>query len=387
MPQKNQGQLADLSVEIFKKSGELTSSLPSKVTRKEVAKLVRNMNSYYSNLIEGHKTLPRDIERALRDDFSQQEEDRRNQMLSVAHVKTEEAIRESLESNADIDVYSIDFVTWIHEEFYKNLPEEERKTRSKSGKEYDLLPGKIRDYNVEVGMHTPPAHEAVKVFLNRFNVFYSKNTILETSRLKAIAAAHHRLAWIHPFGDGNGRVARLHSQAALIKAGVDTEGLWTLSRGVARSKKNYYKFLQDADAKRRGALDGRGNLSDEALSNFCIYFLESILDQMNFMIDLISPLKLQERITKYFHFERLDLDDKLKQHYIRLLEALTIRGEVKRGEIADILCLGASAAREVTRKAIEDDLIGTSSEKGPVRINFPTKVVETYFPRLFADLE
>ncbi len=55
------------------------------------------MNSYYSNLIEGHKALPRDIEKALKGNFSPEEDDQRNQRLSVAHIKTESAMRKRLE--------------------------------------------------------------------------------------------------------------------------------------------------------------------------------------------------------------------------------------------------------------------------------------------------
>ncbi|RYD29377.1 MAG: hypothetical protein EOP87_18495, partial [Verrucomicrobiaceae bacterium] len=85
-PTADRGRLAELSAEIFRKSGELRRILPSVVVREELARLVRGMNSYYSNLIEGHKTLPRDIERALADDFSNRPEDRRNQQLTAAHV-------------------------------------------------------------------------------------------------------------------------------------------------------------------------------------------------------------------------------------------------------------------------------------------------------------
>ena len=91
-PTSGLGELSVLSAQIFQKSGELRRCLPSKSARTELARLMREMNSYYSNLIEGHKTLPRDIERALKEDFSNSPDDRRNQKLSVAHVRAEDAI-------------------------------------------------------------------------------------------------------------------------------------------------------------------------------------------------------------------------------------------------------------------------------------------------------
>jgi Fic family protein len=73
----------------------------------------------------------------------------------------------------------------------------------------------LRDFRADVGKHTPPDFEALPTFLNRFHSFYGDKQSLEGERLAVIAAAHHRLAWIHPFGDGNGRVIRLQSPAQL----------------------------------------------------------------------------------------------------------------------------------------------------------------------------
>jgi Fic family protein len=385
LPEGGRRELANLSVEIFRKSGELETSLPSNVVRQEVAKLVRGMNSYYSNLIEGHKTLPRDMDRVLEDDFSDQEEDRRNQRLSKAHIRTEEKMRHRLEEEPDLNVFSSDFICWLHREFYSAVPETDWFTMSDTGKTFPLEPGRPRNYNVEVGRHTPPDYPSLDHFLERFHSFYSSGRILATDKLVALAAAHHRLAWIHPFGDGNGRVARLQSQAAMVRAGLDSQGLWTLSRGLARARPTYYQLLQAADSKRANDYDGRGNLSDKALSQFCIFFLEQTLDQIKFMLGLIEPFKLQDRIERYFQFAPGDLGGRLRGLLARLIKALCMQGEIPRGAVPDILGLKGTATREVIRKALEEGLVLTSSEKGPLRIAFPNKVVEYYFPLLFTD--
>jgi Fic family protein len=373
-------------VEIFRKSGELSAALPSKAVRSGVAALVREMNSYYSNLIEGHKTLPRDIERALRDDFSEREEDRNNQLLSVAHIRTETAMRQRLADEPDLGVYEPDFILWLHREFYRALPETEWFTTSVSGKRYPVVPGEFRDYNVEVGRHTPPDHEVLGDFLRRFADFYSGPNILATERLTAAAAAHHRLAWIHPFGDGNGRVARLQSQAAMIRSGLDSEGLWTLSRGFARSRAAYYQHLQGADQQRANDFDGRGNLSDAALFRFCRYFLECCLDQIRFMTDLIAPFHLIDRMENYFGFIRVDLEGRTREHLQRLLKALCLEGEITRGAVSEILGLKGTAARAVIRRALDEGFVISPSEKGPLCLAFPHKVLDSWFPQLFIDL-
>jgi len=386
LPVSGAPDLAEISVQIYKKSGELKASLPSEVVRREVAKLVREMNSYYSNLIEGHKTLPRDIEKALKQDFAEKEDDRRNQRMSVAHIRSEEAMRALLAENPDTDVYSSEFIGWLHKEFYSNLQESEWFTTSTTGKRYSIIPGEWRDYNVEVGNHTPPDHTVLSDFLTRYQTVYQSDSIHATNRLVALAAAHHRLAWIRPFGDGNGRVARLQSQAAMICAGIDGDGLWTLSRGLARARPQYYSALQAADRKRRGDLDGRGNLSDAALSEFCLFLLRQILDQIDFMISLVRPFDLQKRIENYLRYERTDLGDKKATQFTRLLTTLCLQGEVARGEVPHILGLKGTATRDVIRAALAEELVATSSEKGPLRIAFPNKVVESYFPQLFQDL-
>ena len=386
LPAGGAAELAELSVEIFRKSGELTAALPSKSVRSGVAALVREMNSYYSNLIEGHKTLPRDIERALRDDFSAGEEDRRNQLLSVAHIRTEEAMRQRLAEEPELGVFQPEFIQWLHREFYKALPEAEWFTTSVSGKRHPLMPGELRDCNVDVGHHTPPDHEVLGDFMRRYADVYSSPDIPATQRLIAAAAAHHRLAWIHPFGDGNGRVARLQSQAAMIRGGLDAEGLWTLSRGFARARAAYYQHLQAADQPRANDFDGRGNLSDAALSGFCRFFLERSLDQIRFMTDLIAPFSLLDRIESYLRFTRVDLESKTRVHLQRLLKALCLEGELARGAVPGILGLKGTAARAIIRRAIDEELVCSSTEKGPLRIAFPHKVLDAWFPQLFTDL-
>jgi Fic family protein len=386
LPASGGAELAELSVEIFRKSGELSAALPSKSVRSGVAALVREMNSYYSNLIEGHKTLPREIERALRDDFSDLEEDRRNQRLSVAHIRTETAMRQRLATEPNLGVFQPEFIQWLHHEFYAALPPDEWFTTSISGKRHPLVPGDMRDHNVDVGRHTPPDHVALGDFMRRFADFYSAPEIPATGRIVAAAAAHHRLAWLHPFGDGNGRVARLQSQAAMIRSGLDADGLWTLSRGFARARSAYYQHLQAADQPRVNDFDGRGNLSDAALSRFCCFFLDRCLDQIRFMTDLIAPFNLLDRIENYLRFTRVDLEPKTREHLQRLLKALCLEGEIPRGAVPAILGLKGTAARVVIRRALAEELVCSSSEKGPLRIAFPHRVLDAWFPQLFTDL-
>jgi Fic family protein len=118
--------------------------------------------------------------------------------------------------------------------------------------------------------------------MKRFEEAYDPAKLSQVQQIIAIAASHHRLVWIHPFLDGNGRVVRLFSQAWLLETGIGSS-LWSVSRGLARNVEEYKARLMAADAPRKGDLDGRGNLSHDELVNFCRFFLKTAVDQVEFM--------------------------------------------------------------------------------------------------------
>ena len=121
-------------------------------------------------------------------------------------------------------------------------------------------------------------------------------------RIIAMAAAHHRLNYIHPFPDGNGRVSRLMSHAMGLTAGIGAFGLWSVSRGLARgleSRREYKQMMDYADSHRQGDLDGRGNLSQKALVEFVEWFLRICLDQVEFMTGLFELDSLTTRLKNY----------------------------------------------------------------------------------------
>ena len=384
LPQGQGGRLAELSCDILKASGRLAGQIHSPLVLKRVAGLVREMNCYYSNLIEGHKTIPRDIEQALKRDFSHDPTQRDNQQLSLAHLAVDELMGERL-ADAAVDVYSPDFICWLHREFYTRLPEALHWAATASGRRYQIQPGGLRDFMVEVGAHTPPDFAALPRFLRRYHTFYGDPQRLETERLVAIAAAHHRLAWIHPFGDGNGRVIRLLSQAQLIRQGVAGHGLWTLSRGLARWRPRYFASLAAADQGRRSDLDGRGNLSDAALADFCVFFLETVLDQIQFMTSLLGLPALRTRVERFFQFQALHLE-RYREELMRVVCTLVDEGEMPRTRVQEITGKGATVSAEIIKLGLAEGCFETPSPKGLLRIAFPAKIHEFYFPQLFLDL-
>ncbi len=82
---RHRGELTDLAVDLAAKSAGFRRSLPQGLLA-ALADLVRAMNCYYSNLIEGHDTHPVDIERALKNDYSTDPKKRDLQLEAKAHI-------------------------------------------------------------------------------------------------------------------------------------------------------------------------------------------------------------------------------------------------------------------------------------------------------------
>ena len=200
----------------------------------------------------------------------------------------------------------------------------------------------------------------------------------------AAAAAHHRLAWIHPFPDGNGRVTRLFTHAYLIRIGMDGHGLWTVTRGLSRRRDDYIAALVAADQPRAGDLDGRGSLSERGLEEFCGFFLETAMDQITFMRDLLDLKGLERRITGYVE-RRAAVKEELAPEASHILRELLLRGEVARGEIPRITGRPERTARRILELLLKEELVVSDSPKGRVRLGFPVKAVGYYLPRLYPE--
>ncbi len=378
LPQEGSRKLDDLTIELVAKASSFGGKL-NPVVRATIGDLVRNMNCYYSNLIEGHNTTPREIDRALADKYSDEPKKRALQKEAVAHITVQKMIdRGSASSHYPI---SASYGKWLHREFCELLPEELLKIQNPdTGEEKKIIPGEYRDGSVAVGSHIPPEHKELEHFLNRFDEAYAPERLSKPQRIVAIAASHHRYLWIHPFYDGNGRVVRLMSYSALKELGIGSE-LWSVARGLARRNDDYKRFLSAADEPRRGDLDGRGSLSHQALIAFCEFFLSVCIDQVEYMDSLLDFQNLSERI-RIFIDEMVALKKLPNGSYSLLREALLV-GEFERGKVAQITGMGDRGAREALYSLLKMKLLISDTPRGPVRLAFPLDVIERWLPRLY----
>ena len=384
MPKHGEAELIELSCEIFRLSGRLSGILHP-ITRRSIAELVRAMNSYYSNLIEGHRTNPYDIEKALNQDYSKNPEQKKLQEESIAHINVQKSLEEYLRSDNEINIFSSEWICRLHEEFYRNLPESYRLMTDNKGNSYEVIPGEFRETEVTVGRHIPPHHDALPAFLERFSQYYSEEVQGAPYQLLAIAASHHRLAWIHPFMDGNGRVVRLFSHGLFIQTETDAGGLWAISRGLARVGSQYTTLLANADRLRKNDYDGRGRMSDEGLYEFCKFFLQVAIDQISFMSSLLELDAIEKRIERYLQFSSAFGKHGESANYL-LREALR-RGEFSRGEAGRITNRRERTARDILKSLTDARLLVSDTEKGPVRLGFPVNVLEYYFPLLYSEAD
>jgi len=348
------------------------------------------INSYYSNQIEGNSTHPVDIERAMRNDYSKDSTKRNLQIESLAHIECQKQIHEWIQKDPDLDPSDPEIIYRIHRIFYDELPEALKKVKhSETEETMEVVGGEQRHRDIKVGTHIGPSHEAVPQFMQRFSEFYQRGRHHGIAPVIAAAAAHHRLMWIHPFLDGNGRVTRLYTDACLQLVPVLGYGLWNVSRGLARNRDHYMEALSRADAQRQGDTDGRGNLSNRGLVNFCKFFLETCLDQIDYMHQLLGLDAMLNRITGYVRLraEKIIPAPTSKHSGIKLeagkvLQEVLLRGEMTRGDAANASGLGRSG-RDVLAQLLDEGLLISSMPKGPVRVNFPTHISTYLFPDLY----
>lgn len=370
-------RLSDLATDLVARSSALAGRLHP-VMQESLGNLVRSMNCYYSNLIEGHHTHPVDIDRALAGDYSAEPEKRNLQLEARAHIDVQRKIDAGAAPQPST---SIAFIRWVHKEFCRQLPEQLLTvSHPGTGRAEKVVPGQLRHTMVKVGRHVPPAPEYLPALLERFALAYGNDTLPKIQRIVGVAASHHRLLWIHPFADGNGRVTRLYSHALLKELGIGS-GLWSISRGLARAVDTYKAALQSADQPRRGDLDGRGNLTQSGLVDFCVFFLSSCVDQMVFMESLFEPTELQRRMEIWCEEETRA--DRLPRGSWPLLREAVLVGEFARGKAPDLTGYRERQARTVLNTLIEKGFLVSPTSRSAVRLGFPLAVVDRWFPRLY----
>ena len=387
LPQEHRmGALLEKASDLIREAASLgASAAPGAAV--QLRELLRSMNSYYTNRIEGEHTRPSDIERALLKDFSKESDVARRQRLAVSHIQTEIACERLIQAKLDSGetvvpwLYSTQALEWLHLQLFGGLTPEDLTLADGSL----LTPGQVRTRGVAVGIHEAPNAEALPAFLSRWEEVYGHSRRGEAS-IVALAAAHHRLAWVHPFLDGNGRVARLHTHLALHAQGL-TNGLWSPLRGFARSEEKYRGMLKAADEHRRGDLDGRGNLTEAGLIDWISYTLETCIDQVRFMRKLLDVGSMRERIQAALIFEESKKTGVRKEAALALHYLFSTNSELGRAAFKQMTGLGERVATDLISSLLKNGYLATDSAYGALRFAIPRSALRFYFPDLWPEAE
>lgn len=194
-------------------------------------------------------------------------------------------------------------------------------------REGDRTPGAYRTGSVAIAKseHAPPDALHVSTYMEELVAFVNRSDPPKYDLMK-VALAHHRFAWIHPFGNGNGRVVRLVTYALLIKYGfrvsADDGRLLNPAAVFCADREKYYSMLGVADTG-----------TDEGLEQWCTYVLTGVRDELrkvdrladyrNLTTEILMPALLHARERRLVTPEE------------EAVLALTIKtGVVKAGDLA-----------------------------------------------------
>lgn len=213
------------------------------------------LESVGSARIEGNRTtISEYIERKI------ENEERSSERFSeIANVEAAmDFIEESISEGTELTHH---FIKQLHHLVVGDLTDEG-----------DRTPGAYRTWNVEISQssHTPPDHIQVQSYMDEFLAFINQTGPDKYDLLKT-AIAHHRFTWVHPFGNGNGRVVRLLTYALMIKYGFNVKDgkIINPTAVFCNDRDKYYENLAVADLG-----------TDEGLLDWCDYVLSGILEEV-----------------------------------------------------------------------------------------------------------
>jgi len=376
-------ELPDLAVQLSVAAAELSGFIALE-TQKKIVRHMSIINSYYSNLIEGNSTLPFEIKAAQAGNFSSDTVKRDLQLESLAHIAVQHWIAE--QNLKATELMTPEFIQAIHEKFYSNIPESLHEVKNSDGSLVKtVLAGQWRKFDVIVGSHIPPISSEIPELMKTFCTVYQPSKYKGDKKVIAVMAAHHRFSWIHPFADGNGRVMRLLTDAVLKAIGFKSCGLWNLSRGLAKTSEHYKLVLANADSVRQGDLDGRGALSEKALQSFCKYMLDTALDQVTYISDLLVLDKMRKRIIGYVQARndgRILNVGKLKENAALVLYNAFVHGELNRSMAIESCTMPERSARRLLAQLKEEGLLSETSRRSVLTWEIPEHAEPWYFPQL-----
>jgi len=196
-------------------------------------------------------------------------------------------------------------------------------------REGDHTPGAYRRKSVGIAQseHLPPEWVTVPAYMAELVQFINRPDPTKYDLMK-VALAHHRFTWIHPFGNGNGRVVRLLTYTLLIKYGFNVKAGGRVLNPTAVfciDRDRYYRMLGTADT---GTPEGR--------EIWCVYVLTGMRDELSKVGQLTDASYLNDRILlpALHHARERGLITPMEE---RMLSITTRLGSAKAGDLKDAM--------------------------------------------------
>jgi Fic family protein len=349
-----------------------------------ISKMLYTVNSYYSNQIESEGTHPISIEKAMKKEYSKDSKERSLQTLSINYIQTQKMLYSKVN---DTSAFDLETICLAHKFLYSQEGMESfLEIKSNDETRVQMTPGALRNREVQVGMHIPPsAHSLLGLLTQMLDLYNIENKGTLTKRLILALAFHHRLTWIHPFLDGNGRVSRLILDLSLKQLLGESYGIWNIARGLARDSKKYKVMLNNADMPRQGDMDGRGALSTKELCSFVEYMLDIALDQIEYMSSCLKLDSLSKRVDEYVQIYSTTLGPYgklLPKETNLILKELLLKGEIARGEVGIVIHCSRRKATDITKALLDEGILASNGIKDKLRINFNAHMSQFIFPEL-----
>ncbi len=378
-PRKIAPELETLINTFLKESTALSNHL-SKDLVFAISEFLVDINSFYTNAMEGNPSKIKDIEAALNKELLSDRTLRNYQIEHIVHIQVQQELLRRLAGEPTLNICSPEFLAWIHRSFYERLPEEMQVALTLGDKKIPVLPGQFRDRGARVGRHDAPATAAeIERLLADFSAQLNPDGLQGMQKFVGLAASHHRLLWIHPFRDGNGRVARLFTLAYFVKCGVNPH-LWSFSRGLARQRQTFDHYLDLADQPRADDLDGRGSLSEKTLEAFCKYFFEISLDQVRYMAGCLELPQFQTLYQRYLRI--LQAEKKISAGAYAVMCLLIKLGRLPKTDVQRICGVKDRRASQLIKQLVAEKLVYDDVARSALRLRLTSDAAAIVFPGL-----
>jgi len=243
----------------------------------QIKQIFHILESLGSARIEGnHTTLADYIEQVVSNKTAAQ--DHLHEIMNIEHAMT--FIERTLKPGEALTEY---FIRELHALTVSDLQREGDKT-----------PGAYRTNSVQIAQssHLPPDALQVPNYMQELVAFINEPHPAKYDLMK-VAIAHHRFGWIHPFGNGNGRVVRLLTYAQLIQYGFSMTTVGRVINPTAvfcNDRDKYYEMLSAADSG-----------TTEGLESWCMYVLSGILEELK----KLEKLTQHDYLVKYIFLPSL----------------------------------------------------------------------------------